>query len=131
MVNIRHLQVMLADEDQDRILTQIGSGHPYDLFHLAAEVAPKFCDARAHALKDVRLFFSILCHIQNLSNQNLGSRKGLLGFLMQGVFAAETAVFVPLKSVGVVFLVLLCVVVSLLAFAACQGNFDSHIGTSC
>jgi hypothetical protein len=50
---------------------------------------------------------------------------------MQGVFAAETAVFVPLKSVGVVLLVLFCVVVSLLAFAARQGNFDSHIGTSC
>ena len=44
---------------------------------------------------------------------------------MQGVFAAETAEFVPFKSVGIVFLVLLCVVVSLLAFAARQGDLNS------
>lgn len=50
---------------------------------------------------------------------------------MHSMLTAERTVFVKFKSVGSILLVLYCVVVSLLAFAACQGNFDSHIGTSC
>ena len=46
---------------------------------------------------------------------------------MQGVFAAETAVFVECKSVGVVFLVFLCVIVTLFAFAASKSDFNSHL----
>jgi len=46
----------------------------------------------------------------------------------------EGAELVKLKSVGIVSLVLLCVIVSLLAFAACECDFDSgivfHFGTS-
>ena len=43
----------------------------------------------------------------------------LLGFLVQRVLAAESAVLLELESVGVVLLVLHGVVVSLLAVAAC------------
>lgn len=49
---------------------------------------------------------------------------------MQGVLAAETAVLLKLKSVGIVLLVFLCVIIPLLALGAGQCNFDSHIGTS-
>ena len=46
------------------------------------------------------------------------------------MLAAEFAVLVHLKSVGVVLFVFLCVVVSLLALAARQCNLNSHFGTS-
>ena len=50
---------------------------------------------------------------------------------MQSVFAAETAVFVDLKSVRIVLLVFFSVIVSLLAFRAGERNLDSHFfGTS-
>ena len=49
---------------------------------------------------------------------------------MHSVLAAEAAVLVHLKSVGVVLLVLHGVVVALLTLGASQGNFDSHVGTS-
>ena len=49
---------------------------------------------------------------------------------MHGMLFAEFAVLLKLDSVGIVFLVLLGLVVSLLALAARQGNFYSHIGTS-
>ena len=49
---------------------------------------------------------------------------------MHRVLAAETAVLVHFKSVRVIFLVLHCVVVSLLAFGACQCDSDSHDYTS-
>ena len=45
---------------------------------------------------------------------------------MQSVLAAEAAVLVHLKSVGIIFLVLLCVIIPLLAFAACESDFYSH-----
>ena len=45
---------------------------------------------------------------------------------MQSVFAAETAVFVDLKSVRIVLLVFFCVIVSLLALGASERNLDSH-----
>ncbi len=46
------------------------------------------------------------------------------------MLAAEFAVLVHFKSVGVILFVFLCVVVSLLALAACQCDFNSHFGTS-
>jgi hypothetical protein len=49
----------------------------------------------------------------------------LLRFLVQGVFAAETAILVELKSVGVVLFVLFGIVVSLLAFGARQSDSGS------
>ena len=55
----------------------------------------------------------------------------LLGFLVKGMLAAEFAVLVHFKSVGVILLVFLCVVVSLLALSARKCDFDSHFfGTS-
>ena len=42
------------------------------------------------------------------------------------MFAAETAILHEFKSVGVVFLVFLCVIVTLFAFAAGKSNFNSH-----
>ncbi len=46
------------------------------------------------------------------------------------MLTAEAAVLVKLKSVGIVFLILLRVVISLFAFAARQCDLDSHFGTS-
>ncbi len=47
------------------------------------------------------------------------------------MLAAEFAVLVHFKSVGVILLVFLCVVVSLLALSARQRDFNSHFfGTS-
>ena len=43
---------------------------------------------------------------------------------------AESAILLHLKSVRVILLVLDSVVVSLLAFCACQCDFNSHFGTS-
>ncbi len=46
---------------------------------------------------------------------------------MDGVFAAETAVFVHFKTLGCVFFVLYGVVIALLAIIASQGNLYSHL----
>ena len=45
---------------------------------------------------------------------------------MQCVLATELAVLVKLDSVRIVFLVFHCVVVSLLAFAACECDSNAH-----
>ena len=54
----------------------------------------------------------------------------LLGFLMQRMLVAVSAVLHHFDSVGVILLVLLGNIVSLLAFCASQSDFNSHIGTS-
>jgi hypothetical protein len=54
----------------------------------------------------------------------------LLGFAVESMFLAESAVLVHLQPVGCVFLVFSCVVVALLAFCARKGDSDSHNGTS-
>ena len=50
----------------------------------------------------------------------------LLCFSVKSVLAAEAAVLLHLESVGIVFLVFRRVVIALLAFRACECNFDSH-----
>ena len=45
---------------------------------------------------------------------------------MQCVLAAEAAILIHLESVGIVFLVLLCVIVTLLALAARESDLNSH-----
>ena len=49
---------------------------------------------------------------------------------MKSMLTTEPAILVHLKSVGIVFLILLGFVVSLLALAANQSNFNPHFGTS-
>ena len=50
---------------------------------------------------------------------------------MQGMLAAETAILVQFETVGIVFLVLFRLVISLLALTARQGDLNSHsFGTS-
>jgi hypothetical protein len=50
---------------------------------------------------------------------------------VDGVLAAEAAVFVHFKTLGCVLLVFYGVVIALLAFVASQSNFNSHLnGTS-
>ena len=49
---------------------------------------------------------------------------------MCSMLFAESAVLVHFKSVGIIFLILHGIVVSLLAFAACKCDLNSHIGTS-
>src|SRR5699024_311902 len=51
----------------------------------------------------------------------------LLGFLVGGVFLAETAVFAHFQPVRIVFLVFHCVVVALFALRASQGYFYPHV----
>ena len=53
--------------------------------------------------------------------------QGLFGFLVKRVFAAELAVLHELQSVGVIFLVFLCVIVSLLALGACESDLDARL----
>jgi hypothetical protein len=47
------------------------------------------------------------------------------------VLAAELAILLHFKSVGIVLFVFGCVIVSLLAFRAGESDFDAHFGTSC
>jgi hypothetical protein len=54
----------------------------------------------------------------------------LLGFFVQSVLFAESAVLVHLKPVGVVFLIFDCIVIALFALGTSQSNFNSHDGTS-
>ena len=72
--------------------------------------------------------------VNNFSRKPRRRRYGilwlLLGFLVKRMLAAETAVLVELKPIGIVFLVLLGIVVSLLALTARQCDLNSHIGTS-
>ena len=49
---------------------------------------------------------------------------------MKCVFLAERAILLELDALSVVFLVLDCAVISLLAVRACHSNLDSHIHTS-
>ncbi len=51
--------------------------------------------------------------------------SSLLCFLVQGVLTTETAVLVHFKSIRSIFLVFLCVVITLFALSACQCDFDS------
>jgi hypothetical protein len=46
---------------------------------------------------------------------------------VQGVLAAEAAELVQLDSVRVILFVFHRVIISLLAFRAGKGNFDSHV----
>jgi SNF family Na+-dependent transporter len=43
------------------------------------------------------------------------------------VFTAEPAIFVHLKPVGIIFLILFCIVISLLALTTSHGDSDSHL----
>ena len=54
----------------------------------------------------------------------------LLRFFVQGMLAAETAILVHLKTIGIVLFVLDRVIVSLLALLADKCDFNSHNGTS-
>jgi hypothetical protein len=110
---------------------------PCDLLEFTLVIAPELLDAvRELDLVLLRLLFSlggrrirflfgyrrlggfgnllfVICHYV------LPPVCLLLGFLVQRVLAAESAVLLELESVGVVLLVLHCVVVSLFAVAAC------------
>ena len=59
------------------------------------------------------ILFLLFCHCYT-------TFPNLLGFGMNGVLFAERTVFVYLDSVGIVFLILILVVISLLAFGARQ-----------
>ena len=54
----------------------------------------------------------------------------LLGFLVKGVFFAESAILVHLKSVRVILFVFDRVIIALFALCASQSNLYSHDGTS-
>jgi len=54
----------------------------------------------------------------------------LFSFPVAGVFVAKTAVFLDFHTVRVVLFFLGCVVVTLFAVCACQGDFCAHCFTS-
>jgi hypothetical protein len=97
-------------------------GGPDKLGEFALAVFEEF----THSGKNVRLFVSFICHVFLLR-----FFQKLLGFFVKRVFAAELAIFLHFKSVGIVLFVLGCVIVSLLAFRAGESDFNAHIGTSC
>ena len=68
-----------------------------------------------------RTFFDLVSHCQS---------SVLLGFPVERVLFAESAILVHLQPIGRVFLVLLGVVVALFALRARKGDLDSHFGTS-
>ena len=49
---------------------------------------------------------------------------------MNSMLSAESAVLLHFQTIGIILLVLHGVVVSLLAFAASEGDLYSHFGTS-
>ena len=96
---------------------------------LTAIIAPELGNTCTHAFENIWFFLCNFRHCKTSTVQDFPVRESL-GFLMQGVLAAEPAVLVHFQSVGVIFLIFLGIVVSLFAFAASEGNFDSHNGTS-
>jgi hypothetical protein len=60
----------------------------------------------------------------------LSDRNRLLGFVVDGMLLAESAILLHLETVGVILLVLHGIVVSLLALGASHGDFYAHNGTS-
>jgi len=82
---------------------------PYNLFHFTFGVFEKACDPRGDTLE--KAWFLFVSHCKQPAFR-------LLGFFVKCVFPAELAVFVHLKSVRIVFLVFLCVVITLFAFCA-------------
>jgi hypothetical protein len=114
-----------ADDNQNGVLPNVLPGHPYDFLAFAHAITKELCNSTEHPHEDIRLLFliRILCHMQPHNLKIFGGR--LLRFLVQGVFAAETAILVELKSVGVVLFVLFGIVVSLLAFGAGKSYLDS------
>lgn len=50
----------------------------------------------------------------------------LLGFLVDGVLVAESAMLLHFDSVGIIFLVLLGNIVPALALGTSQGDFHTH-----
>jgi hypothetical protein len=104
------------------VLHKLLFGGPNELVEFTSAVFEEF----THSGKDVRLFVRLICHVFLLR-----FFQKLLGFFVKRVFAAELAIFLHFKSVGIVLFVLGCVIVSLLAFRAGESDFNAHIGTSC
>ena len=103
------------DDNDGRALGGFLAGKPGDLLHLADALAEELADSLKETgllflLRLFDFFFVQFCHNTILST--------LLGFLVQGVFAAETAVLVHFKSVRIILLVFLCVIIPLLTFRA-------------
>ena len=112
------------DDNDGRASDSFLAGKPGDLLHLADAFAEVLTDSLEETgllflLRLFDFFFVQFCHNTILST--------LLGFLVQGVFAAETAVLVHFKSVRIILLIFLRVIISLLAFGAGECNFDSHL----
>jgi hypothetical protein len=105
-----------------RVLSKLLTGGPNELLEFASAVIEEL----THSGKNIRLFVRIICHVFLLR-----FFQKLLGFFVKRVFAAELAIFLHFKSVGIVLFVLGCVIVSLLAFRAGESDFNAHIGTSC
>ena len=103
-----------SGQNNRRVVQDLLFRRPDDLLDLALLVAEELADPG-----EERLLFSFFCHAVLLPL--------LFGFFVKGVFLAESAILVHLKSVGVVFLVLHGIVVALLAFGASQSDFYPHV----
>lgn len=56
----------------------------------------------------------------------LSSLLILLGFFVTRVLLAKSAIFLQFDSVGIIFLVLITIIISLFALGALKSNFRSH-----
>ena len=92
------------------VLNNGGLAGPYNLLHF------DFHAVNVIAKTDFLLFLVLSCH----------SNRSLFSFFVSCVLLAESAVLLHFNTIRIVFLILHCVVVSLLAFSTCQCNFNSH-----
>ena len=105
-----------------RILDELFSAGPDDLFQLGPHLAEPLADTLAGFLEKVALFLIFcVCHWWS---------PPLLGLSVRSVLSAESAVLPHGETVGIVLLVFHGVVVTLLALIASQCHFNAHFGTS-
>ena len=109
-----------AHQNDDGVVDHLALCRPYDFFQLALHFTEPAAETLASAGKEVFLFrFCHDVHPFCLSDV-------LLRLAVHSLLFAESAILFQFDTVGVVFLVLHGVVVSLLALGASQCDFHAH-----
>ena len=110
-----------AHQIDDGVVDHLALCRPYDFFQLALHFTEPAAETLASAGKEVFLFrFCHDVHPFCLSDV-------LLRLAVHSLLFAESAILFQFDTVGVVFLVLHGVVVSLLALVASERDLNSHI----
>ena len=122
------LELQHDDENDRGVDDDVSRRDPNDLFELGLEAAEPRSDTGAERRLILFhfgfLFDFFVLFLFDVSHFLLLS---LLGFSVQRVLAAETAILVHLETIGIVLLVLLRIVVTLFAFAASESDLNSHL----